>query len=73
MAQIKLRGLPRKDRSHGRKPHLGDGQKCRRKAEEAVGRVTGDLKKQVQGKLDQAAGAAQEFYGQTALSIITVI
>ena len=36
------------------------------KAEEAVGRVTGDLKKQVQGKLDQAAGAAQEFYGQTA-------
>jgi uncharacterized protein YjbJ (UPF0337 family) len=35
------------------------------KAEEAVGRVTGDLKKQVQGKLDQAAGAAQEFYGQT--------
>ncbi len=35
------------------------------KAEEAVGRVTGDLKKQVEGKLDQAAGAAQEFYGQT--------
>ena len=59
-----------KDRSHGRKPHLGNGQG---KAEEAVGRVTGDLKKQVQGKLDQAAGAAQEFYGQTALSIITVI
>ena len=36
------------------------------KAEEAVGRMTGDLKRQVQGKLDQAAGAAQEFYGQTA-------
>ncbi len=36
------------------------------KAEEAVGRVTGDLKKEVQGKLDQATGAAQEFYGQTA-------
>jgi uncharacterized protein YjbJ (UPF0337 family) len=36
------------------------------KADEAVGRVTGDLKKQVEGKLDQAAGAAQEFYGQTA-------
>ncbi len=35
------------------------------KAEEAVGRVTGDLKKQVEGKLDQDAGAAQEFYGQT--------
>ncbi len=36
------------------------------KAEEAVGRATGDLKKQVQGKLDQVAGTAQEFYGQTA-------
>jgi uncharacterized protein YjbJ (UPF0337 family) len=36
------------------------------KAEEAVGRVTGDLKKQVQGKLDQAAGAAQESNCQTA-------
>ena len=36
------------------------------KAKETVGRVTGDLKKQVEGKLDQAAGAAQEFYGRTA-------
>jgi len=36
------------------------------KAEEAVGRATGDLKKQAPGKFDQAAGAAQEFYGQTA-------
>ncbi len=36
------------------------------KTEEAVGRVTGDLKKQVEGRLDQAAGAAQEFYGHTA-------
>jgi uncharacterized protein YjbJ (UPF0337 family) len=26
----------------------------------------GDLKTQVQGKLDQAAGAAQDLYGQTA-------
>jgi uncharacterized protein YjbJ (UPF0337 family) len=36
------------------------------KAEEGVGRVTGDVKTQVQGKLDQAAGAAQDLYGQTA-------
>jgi len=36
------------------------------KAEEGLGRATGDLKTQVQGKLDQAAGAAQDLYGQTA-------
>ena len=35
-------------------------------AEEGLGRATGDLKTQVQGKLDQAAGAAQDLYGQTA-------
>ena len=36
------------------------------KAEEGVGRLTGDVKTQLQGKLDQAAGAAQDVYGQTA-------
>ena len=36
------------------------------KAEEGVGRVSGDVKTQLQGKLDQAAGAAQDLYGQTA-------
>ena len=36
------------------------------KVEEGVGRVTGDIKEQVQGKLDRAAGAAQDLYGQTA-------
>ena len=36
------------------------------KLEEGVGRATGDIKEQVQGKLDQAAGAAQDLYGQTA-------
>ena len=36
------------------------------KAEEAVGHVTGDLRTQVEGKLNQAAGAAQDIYGQTA-------
>ena len=36
------------------------------KAEEGVGRLTADVKTQLQGKLDQAAGAAQDLYGQTA-------
>jgi uncharacterized protein YjbJ (UPF0337 family) len=36
------------------------------KVEEGVGRATGDVKTQIQGKLDQAAGAAQDLYGQTA-------
>ena len=36
------------------------------KIEEGVGRLTGDAKAQIQGKLDQAAGAAQDLYGQTA-------
>jgi uncharacterized protein YjbJ (UPF0337 family) len=35
------------------------------KIEEGVGRLTGDAKTQIQGKLDQAAGAAQDLYGQT--------
>jgi uncharacterized protein YjbJ (UPF0337 family) len=34
--------------------------------EEGVGRATRDIKEQVQGKLDQAAGTAQDLYGQTA-------
>jgi uncharacterized protein YjbJ (UPF0337 family) len=36
------------------------------KIEEGVGRLTGDARTQTQGKLDQAAGAAQDLYGQTA-------
>ena len=36
------------------------------KIEEGVGRLTGDAKTQIQGKLDQAAGVAQDLYGQTA-------
>jgi uncharacterized protein YjbJ (UPF0337 family) len=36
------------------------------KLEEGVGRVTGDARTQVEGKLNQAAGAAQDLYGQTA-------
>jgi len=36
------------------------------KIEEGLGRVTGDARTQAQGQLDQVAGAAQNFYGQTA-------
>jgi uncharacterized protein YjbJ (UPF0337 family) len=34
------------------------------KVEEGFGRVTGDVKSQVEGKMQQAAGAAQDLYGQ---------
>ena len=34
------------------------------KVEEGVGRVTGDAKTQVRGVADQAAGPAQDLYGQ---------
>jgi len=34
------------------------------KIEEGFGRATGDLKSQVEGKMQQAAGAAQDLYGQ---------
>jgi uncharacterized protein YjbJ (UPF0337 family) len=45
---------------------VGTARNIDGKVEEGVGRATGDLKEQVQGKLDQAAGAAQDLYGQTA-------
>jgi uncharacterized protein YjbJ (UPF0337 family) len=34
------------------------------KVEEGVGRLTGDAGTQLQGKVDQVAGAAQDLYGQ---------
>jgi uncharacterized protein YjbJ (UPF0337 family) len=34
------------------------------KVQEGVGRVTGDTKSQVEGVMNQAAGAAQDLYGQ---------
>ena len=46
------------DRLSGTARNLGG------KAEEGFGRVTGDTETQVRGKLDQAAGAAQDLYGQ---------
>jgi uncharacterized protein YjbJ (UPF0337 family) len=36
------------------------------KVEEGFGRVTGDTKSQVEGLANQAAGAAQDLYGQAA-------
>ena len=44
----------------------GTGRNLGGKAEEGVGRATGDVETQIQGKLDQAAGAARDLYGQTA-------
>jgi uncharacterized protein YjbJ (UPF0337 family) len=34
--------------------------------EEGIGGITGDTKTRVQGALDRATGAAQDFYGQSA-------
>jgi uncharacterized protein YjbJ (UPF0337 family) len=34
------------------------------KAEEFVGKATGDAQTQLRGKVDQAVGAAQDMYGQ---------
>ena len=42
----------------------GTGKNLGGKAEEGFGRVTGDVKSQVEGKVKQAAGAAQDLYGQ---------
>ena len=44
----------------------GTARNLEGKVEEGLGHVTGDLKTQAQGKLNQAAGAAQDLYGQTA-------
>jgi uncharacterized protein YjbJ (UPF0337 family) len=38
----------------------------RGKVQEGVGRATGDVKTKTEGVMNQAAGAAQDLYGQTA-------
>ena len=48
------------DRLYGTARNLGG------KVEEGIGQATGDVKSQIRGKLDQAAGTAQDLYGQTA-------
>jgi uncharacterized protein YjbJ (UPF0337 family) len=36
------------------------------KIEEGLGHLTGDLRTEARGKFDQAAGAAQDLYGQAS-------
>jgi uncharacterized protein YjbJ (UPF0337 family) len=43
---------------------VGTARNLGGKAQEGFGRVIGDTKTQVEGVLDQAAGAAQDLYGQ---------
>ena len=46
------------DRMAGTARNLGG------KVEEGLGRVAGDVASQIEGKMKQAAGAAQDLYGQ---------
>jgi uncharacterized protein YjbJ (UPF0337 family) len=43
---------------------MGTARNVGGKVQEGVGRVTGDTKSQVEGVMNQAAGAAQDLYGQ---------
>lgn len=43
---------------------VGTARNLGGKVQEGVGRVTGDTKTQVEGVINQAAGAAQDLYGQ---------
>jgi uncharacterized protein YjbJ (UPF0337 family) len=43
---------------------VGSAKNLGGKVQEGVGRVTGDTKTQVEGVVNQAAGAAQNLYGQ---------
>jgi len=43
---------------------VGTARNLGGKAQEGLGRVTGDVKMQSDGVLNQAAGAAQDLYGQ---------
>ena len=47
-----------RDRIEGTARNIGG------KAEEGFGRATGDVSSQLEGKIQQAAGAAQDLYGQ---------
>jgi len=43
---------------------VGTARNLGGKAQEGLGRVTGDAKTQAEGVINQAAGAAQDLYGQ---------
>jgi uncharacterized protein YjbJ (UPF0337 family) len=45
---------------------VGTARNLGGKVQEGVGRVTGDAETQIEGKMNQAAGAAQDVYGQAA-------
>ena len=45
-------------------PFSGTGKNFSGQVEEGFGRVTGDVKTEVEGNMKQAAGAAQDLYGQ---------
>ncbi len=45
---------------------IGTTRRLTGKFEEGAGRTTGDVRTQAQGQFDQAAGFAQDVYGQTA-------
>jgi uncharacterized protein YjbJ (UPF0337 family) len=44
----------------------GTARNLEGKAQEGFGRVTGDAKTKTEGMMNQAAGTAQDLYGQTA-------
>jgi uncharacterized protein YjbJ (UPF0337 family) len=44
----------------------GTARKYGGRAQESVGSVTGDAKTRVEGAMNEAAGAAQQLYGQTS-------
>ena len=43
---------------------IGTARNLGGKAQEGLGRITGDTKTQVEGVINQATGAAQDLYGQ---------
>ena len=43
---------------------VGTARNLGGQAQEGLGRITGDTKSQVEGVINQAAGAAQDLYGQ---------
>jgi len=48
---------------------IGTARNLGGKAQEGLGRVTGDAKTQVEGVINQAAGATQDLYGQAKESV----
>ena len=47
---------------------IGNAKNVGGRVEEGLGRATGDVKSQLQGKAKQVEGAAQDVYGQVTVS-----